>query len=243
MIREPPISATILQLESRPDMFFFLLTQEVNQKFCEKNGYTYEFRHLDNTAYGYNLDHKTAKLFALNDFIQNHDSDTILIFLDSDAWVQSHPGLNELLDFIQEKSHIHGCFSREPYLRKNTFVNSGSFMLKINPYTRQMFRTIIQDFANDRANGVIHDWHDQYYISKFVYDHINDFLVFVPTTLNTPCGDILRHNWWKSDKMYTDLLSVILDGGTSPTWGKYDIVANLDTEPFPNPEEEGEEYL
>ena len=104
-----------------------------------------------------------------------------------------------------------------------------------------MFQTIISQFTNDRSNGIIHDWHDQYYISKFVYDHIENFLVFVPTTLNTPCGEILRHNWRKSAKMYADLQE-ILDGEEQQNHAHYNIPANIDREPFPNEKEEGEEY-
>lgn len=51
---------------------------------------------------------------------------------------------------------------------------------------------------------------DQYYISKFVFENKEKFVVFVPDVLNTPLGKVLRHNWLKNQKMYDDLKNLMV---------------------------------
>ena len=49
----------------------------------------------------------------------------------------------------------------------------------------------------------INKWpYDQYYISNFVYKNKNEFLILHYQVLNTPLGEIIRHNWWKDDEMH-----------------------------------------
>jgi hypothetical protein len=134
---------------------------------------------------------------------ETYDYD-ILIFLDSDAWIQNWVSLNNVVNRLSNNNQKQGCFSRDPYLKKNTFINSGSFILKINDFTRKMYEYIMKDLY---SNGNYHNrWpFDQYYISKYVFDNKDSFVIFVPDILNTPLGKILRHNWLKNKKMYDDL--------------------------------------
>jgi hypothetical protein len=209
---------TILQADNRPDLNYLLLTQEVNKKVCDYFGYKYSFIKIDDSQYTY-LHPATKKIYIVNDFINNsnydrHDDDNnnnIVVFLDSDAWVQDSFKLHEIIENLQNNEIKHGCFSRDPYLKKNTFVNSGSFILKINDYTRKMYSEIISSLENDENNSQYkNNWpYDQFYISNYVFNHRNDFNIFVPDILNTPMGKVLRHNWHKTGRMYHDLYDII----------------------------------
>ena len=154
----------------------------------------------------------TKKIHIVNDFLQNTNYD-ILVFLDSDAWVQNEHWLNQIINNLINNEQKHGCFSRDPYLKKNTFINSGSFIIKINDYTKQMYKHIIHNLY---SNANYHNnWpFDQYYISNYIFENKEKFVIFIPDILNTPLGKVLRHNWLKNQKMYDDL-DKIIDKNTS----------------------------
>lgn len=194
----------VLQTDNRASLNYLLKTQEVNKKFCDILGYDYLFLELQNNKYG-NIHPATKKIYVINDFLQNNKYD-ILVFLDSDAWIQNgfiHDIINNLL-----KTEKNGCFSRDPYIKRNTFINSGSFIIKINDFTKEMYKVIIRDLHNN--NNYHNNWpYDQYYISKYIYNNKDNFIIFVPDILNTPIGKVLRHNWLKNRKMYDDLDSLI----------------------------------
>ena len=126
----------------------------------------------------------------------------ILVFLDSDAWIQNGYWLNDIINNLINNQEKQGCFSRDPYLKINTFINSGSFILKINNFTKEMYKNIISDLY---SNNAYHNrWpYDQYYISKYIFENKQNFIIFVPNILNSPIGKVLRHNWLKNQKMYS----------------------------------------
>lgn len=191
----------VLQTDNRPTLNYLLKTQEVNKKFCNILGYDYLFLELNNNKYG-NIHPATKKIMVVNDFLQNAKYD-ILVFLDSDAWIQNGSYLNEIINNLLQNDK-NGCFSRDPYLKHNTFINSGSFIIKINNFTKEMYNVIINHFNNNSAHHK--NWpYDQYYISKYIFENKNNFNIFVPDILNTPIGKVLRHNWGKNQKMYDDL--------------------------------------
>jgi hypothetical protein len=71
-----------------------------------------------------------------------------------------------------------------------------------------MYKTIINDL--DRDTNYHNSWpFDQYYISKYIFENKEHFVIFVPDILNTPIGKVLRHNWLKNQKMYNDLNTLI----------------------------------
>ena len=141
----------------------------------------------------------------MNDFLQNTKYKyDILVFLDSDAWIQNVIYLQNLINRLLENENKYGCFSRDPYLKHNTFINSGSFILKMNDYTKEMYQHITNDLYNHTYFQ--NNWpHDQYYISKYIFENKDKFDIFVPDILNTPHGKILKHNWCKNERMYHDL--------------------------------------
>lgn len=223
----------ILQTENRINLDYFLLSQKVNKKVCNYFGYKYKFIYLNHNKY--NIDPKTAKLYIVHEYLRNSTSDDVLIFLDSDAWVENSIYLKEIIDNLLNDNNKHGCFSRDPYTKNNTFINSGSFIIKINDFTRKMYGEIINELKNDIKinNFNKYGWEDQFYISNYVYKNKDKFNIFIPPVLNTPMGIVLRHNWTKNKKMYDDLYRRINDKlviNNTP----FDFNNYFDTNDFPN---------
>jgi glycosyltransferase involved in cell wall biosynthesis len=164
--------------------------------------YEYLFLELDNNKYG-NIHPATKKIHILNDFLQSTNYD-IIIFLDSDAWIQNGYWLNQLIHTLINNNDKHGCFSRDPYTKQNTFINSGSFIIKNDDFIKQMYTELIAEMYRDERHN--NKWpYDQFYISNYVFKYKKHFIVFIPDILNTPNGKVLRHNWLKNKKMYDDL--------------------------------------
>jgi hypothetical protein len=198
------VNVCVVQTDNRPNLNYLLLTKEINKKFCKLLGYNYLFIEIDNYKYK-NLHPATKKIFIVNDFLQNSNDD-ILIFLDSDAWIQDGTWLNTIVMNLVN-SQKQGAFSRDPYIKRNTYINSGSFILKINQLTKKMYSIIINHL--NLNTKYYNSWpFDQYYISDFVYKNRDKFVIFVPDILNTPIGKVLRHNWEKNEKMYKDIEEV-----------------------------------
>lgn len=246
----------LLQADNRPNLEYLLLTQQVNKKVCNHFGYKYLFITIDNNKYT-NMHPATKKIYVVNDFLNQVDSkckdtndanksnDDILIFLDSDAWVQNCFWLDEIIKQLENSKVKQGCFSRDPYAKKNTFINSGSFILKINDYTRKMYREIINSLENDETNSHYkNSWpYDQFYISNYVFKHKEDFDIFVPDILNTPLGKVLRHNWHKTQRMYEDLHYLIANHVIDTDNAEINLKKYIDTEVFPNTDENAYEYI
>ena len=90
----------LLQFDNRTDIDFIKKNQEINQLACKEANIDYQFLDL-NTKYTYQqnvVGSTIEKLFIISDFIQKSSHD-ILIFLDSDAWIQNP---SALLDLIQK---------------------------------------------------------------------------------------------------------------------------------------------
>jgi len=232
----------VLQTDNRPSLDYLLKTQEVNKKFCEKLGYDYLFLELDNSKYG-NIHPATKKIHLVNDFLLNTTCD-ILVFLDSDAWIQNGYWLNDIINNLINNDEKQGCFSRDPYLEINTFINSGSFIIKNNDFTKQMYNIFIKDLLNN--NSCHNNWpYDQYYISKYIFENKEKFTIFIPDILNTPIGKILRHNWLKNQKMYDDLIILNRDINNDLCFDKTFFIEKdyYDYENFPNINKNGYDYF
>ena len=60
------------------------------------------------------------------------------------------------------------------------------------------------------------------------YKNKNDFLIFAPNILNTPWGEIIRHNWSKNDDMHRDLDHLITNEIDINYNGKFDLNAHIE---------------
>jgi len=187
-----------------------------------------------------NIHPATGKIHVMNHLLQTIQDD-IIVFLDSDAWIQNPDYLHQLLLRLKDSSG-NGCFSRDPYVLKNDYINSGSFVLKVNDFTRMVYREIIDKLNNDPSHHM--EWtYDQYYISRIIYKYREHFLVFIPEVMNTPYGEILRHNWWKSNKMFIDLYDILdVNKPYQPPTEPYDFEIRKDVHCWPNRDEVGYEY-
>ena len=198
---------------------------------------TYQFVDIPEVGnYCDNLHPATKKIYIVRDFLEKATHD-ILVFLDSDAWVQNGAWLDYIITQLI-KSKKHGCFSRDPYEARNTYINSGSFILKVNNYTRSMYKTIMEHLEKYTLYHRMWPW-DQHYVSEYVFNHREHFNVFVPTILNTPIGLILRHNWSKNQAIYDDpnkIISYTREERVTEDLKAYPfrLTDYLDSEPFPN---------
>ena len=152
--------------------------------------------------------------------------------------------MNYIINNLKNNNEKQGCFSRDPYVKHNTFINSGSFIIKNNDFTKQMYSILIQDLNN---NSSYHNkWpYDQYYISKYVFENKYNFVIFNPDILNTPIGKVLRHNWLKNQKMYDDLGILYNDLNKDVCFGKSYFIEKdyYDEKHFPNIIENGYNYF
>ena len=226
----------VLQTDNRPSLDYLLKTQEVNKKFCSFLEYEYFFIDIGN-RFG-NIHPATKKIFIVYEFILKTNCD-VLVFLDSDAWIQNYILLNQIIKNLISNDKKQGCFSRDPYVKKNTFINSGSFIIKINDFTKQLYKDIIEFTMSNRYYH--HAWpFDQFYISKHVFDKKKHFVIFEPDILNTPYGKILRHNWPKNQKMYDDLSKLLDEEYIDTTF--FNEEEFYDKKNWPNLDNSGYEY-
>jgi len=169
---------------------------------CQLLNYDYRFIEINNSKY-VNIHPATKKINVIHDFLHNCDYD-IMIFVDSDAWIQNPNYIRDIVNELLSNQEKQGCFSRDPYTSSNTFINSGSFILKVNDYTKNMYAEILKHLHHD-SRFHSHWPYDQYYISHYTVLNRHHFNIFISDILNTPIGRALRHNWWKNADMYNDM--------------------------------------
>jgi hypothetical protein len=244
----------IFQTDNRgmsPDYPFEFIPLSIrgNQKVCEKMGWEYMFRTMKPEFYSENHP-ALGKIYMVNEWLQDilstnceeENKPIFMVFLDTDAWVQNTSRLNQLIKEMAE-SGKKGAFSRDPYVQKNTYINSGSFILKVDKFTLEMYRSLIDKVREEPSH--LHEWPwDQHYVSQYVWENREQFLIFKPDTLNTGYGKILRHNWHKTSRKIRDDLYFLCC---------FPIILNeeaigmmedeLDDKPFPNLEDVGYDYM
>jgi len=211
----------VVQTDNRPELDYLLLTQKVIKKTCNTLNYEYLFANLDMKKYE-NIHPATAKIYVINEIL-NNSTNNILVFLDSDAWVQDIFGLEKLIELLSSNDNKNGCFSRDPYDNGSTFINSGSFIIKNNSFIKNIYSEIINLLENKEIYSCYKNFwpYDQFFISNIIFKNKDSFYIFVPEILNTPDGKILRHNWWKNEKMYEDL-NILMDND------EYNIISSID---------------
>lgn len=151
-----------------------------------------------------------------------------MIFLDADAWIFNPLILKNIIDNLPLTKN--GIFSRDPYLKKNTYINSGSFIIRINNYTKNMY-SILEKQA--RKNPRFKWPRDQFYISNYVFENKDDFVIYKPDIVNTPIGKVIRHSWIK------DFSTCKIENN----FEELNIDLFFDDNDFPNKMEEGYEYF
>jgi hypothetical protein len=233
------VRVCVIQTDNRPTLDYLLLSKEVNMRKCNKLGYNYLFIEMNDKIYDFAIK-QYAKLYIVRDFLNNSNCD-VLVFLDSDAWIQNALFLSEIIKILAKDATKNGCFSRDPYDKLNTFINSGSFIIKNNAYVKNMYNELIRIFESDLTNNYNDTallrnenggWCDQFYISNYVFKKKDDFNIFVPDILNCPTGKAIRHNWFKDERMYDDLNALLKDDETSNEQTTI-LTEDYDTDIFP----------
>ena len=231
------------------------LSIKINQTACKSLNYNYQFINILDIIHKYNINHTwdkmnymISKIYLLFDFMDTCKTDFI-VFLDSDAWIQEKYYLHNLINKLYI-SNLNGAFSRDPYVKDATFINSGSFILKVNDYNKNMYKNIINEYQLANKTNYLNDvnlildkndtndnfkkvFGDQYFISYYVFNNKKDFFIFKPTVLNTPDGVILRHHWWKHIKLYSDANDILKDDYIFKR-DTFNFDENLDNEQYPS---------
>lgn len=250
----------IFQTDNRgmsPDYPFEFIPKSIfgNCKVCELMGWEYIFRDMKPEHYREN--HPAfGKIYMVAEWLQEIVSvsraasaagqkniqPAYMVFLDTDAWVQDTSRLQQLIKDMAETDK-QGAYSRDPYIKKNTYINSGSFILKIDEYALKMYETLIANIKADPSHLREWPW-DQYYVAQYVWEHRADFWIFKPEILNTGYGKILRHNWHKTSRKIRDDLyflctfPIVLDQSAKGV-----VEHELDDGDYPNLEETGYDYM
>jgi hypothetical protein len=237
---------TVLQTDNRSFLTYVQMTQQVNKKMCEylqNKSLNYNHRYIElEPRYVEHMHATTSKIFFVNDYLQDpNNKDDILIFLDTDAWIHNPNHVNDIIKHLINDDSKQGCFSRDPYKDKNTYINSGSFIIKVNEYTKKMYKEIIENLKND--NSYVYKFpHDQYYISNYVYEHRNEFMIFVPNIINTPQGMVIKHNWQKNQTMFHELGHILRNNNIIDEY-VFDVDKHLDDAPFPNTDPNANQFF
>lgn len=229
-----PNNITVAQIDSRPISDYLQATHSVNVTVCNHFHYQYIFTNLQKYDFLNNTDNLCiVRFFTLKDLLFKLPEDHILVYLDSDAWIQNGKWLGDIIEFLNQNKNKHGCFSRDPALKKNVYINAGGFIIKNNSFIRQMFKSISNEILHniDKQRYRTNWPFDQFFISEFVYNNKEDFIIFAHDVLNTPIGSIIRHNWWKDDLLYKDTQSILTFYNTD---NSFNILGSLDTKDYPN---------
>jgi len=200
----------VVQTDDRELTDYLLLSYQINNKQSDNLNYLYKFIRMDK-KYFKNRNPKYGKIWIINEILSQNEYDEydMIVFLDMDAWINNYFLLEQLLIHLNNFPNKHGCFSRDPYLKINTYINSGSFIIKCNDYIRNMYSNII-NVVNSDPTSYTRKWpNDQYYISDFVFNNKDDFIIYNPNVINSPDGIIIRHNWYKNAQMYEDMKTTL----------------------------------
>jgi hypothetical protein len=242
----------IFQTDNRTDVDYVCLSGLLNTRTVQYIGanpeyfsdFTYSYQNLVMQPSYYSdlgIHPACGKITVIEELLRFTNAD-ILVFLDGDAWIQNCYHLHDTIKYMLSEDK-QGVYSRDPYVSKNTYINSGSFILRVNDYTRTMYseiKTVL--FENSNFQNT---WpYDQHYIGQKIYDNKSDFVVFIPDMTNTPCGLVLRHNWYKDQRLFADMYHLLdVNIPWSEPVEKIDFGSKLDDKPWPNPDEQGYEYL
>lgn len=175
---------------------FWTVTSLINQHKAQLMGFSY--KHITTSQEKHYPDRYItwSKIRVLIEFLQNADENDIVVFLDSDAWIRDHNNFKSLLSHFAQQKDKHGMFSRDPKISYNTFINTGCIVLKNTPYARNFVHTIWDMLPQKPEKR--YEWpHEQYFASKLVEENKNHFIITKVSVLNTPCGEIVRHVWYK----------------------------------------------
>lgn len=226
----------IVQTDNRIPSGYISLSLKTNKRIADTMGWNHIFKPFNISDYG-SIHPATAKIWIVYNILKGLPENDIIVFLDCDAWIQSPIDLQNIISKIIGDNK-HGAFSRDPYVIPNTYINSGSFIVRNTKVIQSFYEECISKTASDKRH--LNSWpFDQYYISNAVFEKKDLFIIFEPLVLNTPNGIVLRHNWFKNKKMFADMESAGINNTsvinlTDPTI--YDSMPWPNTTPYTHDE-------
>jgi hypothetical protein len=156
-----------------------------------------EYRRITIAAQDHPERHITwGKIRILLDFLHEHPEVDIVAFLDSDAFVRDEARFKALVEVLAKNPDKHGVVSRDPLIPKNTFINTGCMIFKNDDFVKNLLESVWND-VNQRPQYRWEWPHEQYSASAQIEANKEAFYLCQTAVLNTPCGEIVRHCWWK----------------------------------------------
>lgn len=137
-----------------------------------------------------------GKIRVLLDFMHAHPEAEVVAFIDSDAFIRDEYAFLDLVGALRAAPDRHGAVSRDPLLPKNTYINTGCLILKNSGFARMFLDEVWRD-VDVRPEYRLTWPHEQQAASRLIQQHREAFYVCRTAVLNTPCGEIVRHTWWK----------------------------------------------
>ncbi|AAC96428.1 hypothetical protein PBCV1_A060L [Paramecium bursaria Chlorella virus 1] len=191
----------VVQADNRPDHPMVVATRSLNSRICNIKGWTYRF--IDISPHIRDDESPIMTSWRVKaDVVDELDPDTIVVYLDTDAWIQHTADLELLMQDLLDNGK-DGAFSRDLYVKDHCIANCGSFFALASPY----FKDILKEFVRRAdANELIHGvektkaWYDMYLFQEYILKSPERFSIYIPDILNTPQGKVIRHNWMSQFK-------------------------------------------
>jgi cell division protein FtsL len=140
-----------------------------------------------------------GKIDILIKVLKNAKTDEVICFLDSDAWIRDERILLKMVQSLYDNPEKHVVLSRDPHIPVNSFINSGCMIFKNTPYCNELLEHVWNAVESEQYENYRHEWPcEQYVLSDIVKAEYDKFYICKVSALNTPCGEIVRHSWWKN---------------------------------------------
>ena len=227
----------IIQCDNRSSDYIEL-SKKVNTLAASKLNYEYTFLNVDMNKYKDKDVHPaTAKIYVVEELFTKYPKDTILIFLDTDAWIRDLNSVDSIVKTVSKSDKL-GCCVRDPYHTKNTYINSGVFIIKLNDEMHSIYKKIKNEV--DINPEYKKKWpFDQFYISNYIHENRNRFIILKPIAINTPKGKFIVHDWYKNTCI-SSMNDILKNGFTTDTTFK--IEDYIDSHDYPNHPDDQETY-
>jgi hypothetical protein len=119
----------VIQADNRPIIYYLALTKKVNENACNLLNYNYSFIKIeDRYTRDIGVHPAAAKIFVVNEYLQSTNDD-MLIFLDTDAWIQNPKYLHKIVIKCWKDETKQGCFSRDTYVKKNINYDASDYQV------------------------------------------------------------------------------------------------------------------
>jgi hypothetical protein len=173
---------------------FWSVASLINEYKCDELGWNYIWHKTEQ-----NERHVTwNKVKGLTEILLNTD-ERIILFLDSDAWIRDQLRLREIIREF-EMGYAKLLFAHEPEIRYNTKVSTGCIAMKNDREVADFWKRVWEEpTINTKFHQYLYEWcHEQRIVDEILSrNSFKNVTIFPADILNSPCGSVVRHCWWK----------------------------------------------